>query len=177
MTTIKKLSEQFAGLSERIGGLITNIKKLQARTHAEVAIVGAAMIEEQLLRALLTKMRRLSRDMHKRLFDGYGPLSSFSGKIDVAYALHIITKEIYDDLTTIRRLRNKFAHSTSSVNFDSVEIRALFKQFRAFDDATTDYQAYYLIKLKDIDGHLDRVIGSGTSTIENHSPDVRQHDP
>jgi DNA-binding MltR family transcriptional regulator len=147
-------------LPEQIGGLVTNIRRLQARTHAEVAIVGAALVEEQVLRALLTKMRRLSGGMHKRLFDGYGPLSSFSGKVDVAYALQIITKETYDDLTTIRKLRNKFAHSTTPVNFDSIEIRTIFKQFNAFNDAPKDYQAYYLLKLIEIDGHLNHVIES-----------------
>lgn len=158
-------------IPEQIGELFTKSRRLQECTHAGVAIVGAAIIEEQILRALLTKMRPLSREMDKGLFDGYGPLSSFSGKIDMAYALQIITKETYNDLTTIRRLRNKFAHSMSLLNFNSVEIRALFKQFSAFDDATRDYQAYYLLKLKEIDVHLDHVIKSGTSTMDKHSLD------
>jgi DNA-binding MltR family transcriptional regulator len=170
-TTIPDPVSAAVSLAEQICELLTKIRRLQARTHAEVAIVGAAIIEEKILRALLTKMRRLSGEMHKRLFDGYGPLSSFSGKIDVAYALQIITKEKYDDLTTIRKLRNKFAHSMSLVNFDSVEIRTLFKEFSAFDDATRDYQVYYLLKLKEIEAHLDHVIESGTSTMDKHSPD------
>lgn len=158
-------------IPEQIGELFTKSMRIQAHTHAGVAIVGAAIIEEQILRALLTKMRLLNGKMYKRLFDGYGPLSSFSGKIDMAYALQIITKETYDDLTTIRRLRNKFAHSMSLINFNSVEIRALFKKFSAFDDTTRDYQAYYLLKLKKIDVHLDHVIKSGTSTMDKHSLD------
>ena len=109
--------------------------------------------------------------MRKRLFDGYGPMSSLSGKIDMAYALKVITKKAYDDLTTIRRLRNKFAHSMALVNFDSAEIRALFKHFSTFDNATTDYQAYYLLKLEEIDTLLDRVIGNGPSPMDEQSSD------
>lgn len=109
--------------------------------------------------------------MRKRLFDGYGPMSSFSGKIDMAYALQIITKKAYDELTTIRRLRNKFAHSIALVSFDSDEIRALFKHFSAFESATKDYQAYYLLKLKEIDTFLDRVIEDGLSTRDEQPSD------
>ena len=46
-------------LSDQISNFFNSIRKLQARTHAEVGIVGAAIIEEQLLQALLAKMRTL----------------------------------------------------------------------------------------------------------------------
>lgn len=49
-----------SNLSEQIAELFAGIRRVQVRTHAEVALVGAAIIEEQILRALLTKMRPLS---------------------------------------------------------------------------------------------------------------------
>jgi DNA-binding MltR family transcriptional regulator len=103
-------------------------------------------------------MRPLSAEMKKRLFDGYGPLSSFSAKIDLSYALQIVPKDKYVDLVTIRKIRNQFAHSMSLVNFESPEIRATFKKFSNFDATATDYQRYYLRKLKEIDSHLDQTI-------------------
>jgi mannitol operon repressor len=145
-------------LSEQITELINNVRALQARTHAEIGIAGAVIIEEQLLRAILTKMRALSGEMKKRLFDGYGPLSSFSAKIDLSYALQIINKDQYDDLTVIRRIRNQFAHAMPLVNFDSPEIRAHFKSFNTVQTGETDYRAFYLRKLQEIDRHLDNAI-------------------
>jgi DNA-binding MltR family transcriptional regulator len=160
-----------SNLSEQITQLINNIRAVQARTPAEVGIVGAAIIEEQLLRALLTKMRPLSGEMKKRLFDGYGPLSSFSAKIDLSYALQIIDKDQYDDLTLIRRIRNQFAHSMSLVNFDNLEIRTHFKQFKTLQAGETDYRGFYLRKLQEIDRHLDNAIGEAdqSSSLQSSS--------
>src|SRR5205807_1537995 len=151
--------EAMNNLSEQITELISSIRALQARTHSEIGLVGAAIIEEQLLRALLTKMRPLSGEMKKRLFDGYGPLSSFAAKIDLSYALQIINKAQYDDLTVIRRIRNQFAHAMPLINFDSPEIRAHFKSFNTVQEGETDYRAFYLRKLQEIDRHLDNAIG------------------
>jgi DNA-binding MltR family transcriptional regulator len=158
-----------SNLSEQITELISNIRALQARTHAEVGIVGAAIIEEQLLRALLTKMRPLSGEMKKRLFDGYGPLSSFSAKIDLSYALRIINKDQYDDLTVVRRIRNQFGHSMSLVNFDKLEIREHFKHFKTLQTGETDYRAFYLRKLQEIDRHLDNAIGEADQSSNSES--------
>jgi DNA-binding MltR family transcriptional regulator len=147
-----------SNLSEQISDLIKNIRNLQARTHAEIGIVGAAMLEEQLLRALLTKMRPLNAKLKNKLFDGYGPLSSFSAKIDMSYALSTVTKEQHDDLNTVRKIRNDFAHSKSPVNFDSPQIRAHFKQFKTAEPNEADFRAFYLHKLGELDAHLERVI-------------------
>jgi hypothetical protein len=67
-----------------IRDFVPAVNRVRARTHAGVAIVAAAIIDEQLLRALLTKMRPLSAKLRKRLFEGYGPLSSFAAKIDLS---------------------------------------------------------------------------------------------
>jgi len=151
-------------LSEQVTELISSIRALQSRTHSEIGIVGAAIIEEQLLRALLTKMRPLSGEMKKRLFDGYGPLSSFAAKIDLSYALQIINKAQYDDLTVVRRIRNQFAHAMPLINFDSPEIRAHFKSFNTVQEGETDYRAFYLRKLQEIDKHLDNAIGEANES-------------
>jgi DNA-binding MltR family transcriptional regulator len=135
---------------------------IRKRTHAQTVIVGAAILEQTLLDALIAKMQPLSKTLKDRLFEGYGPLNSFSSKVDLSYALHIITKDIYDDLTTIRKIRNAFAHSVSLINFDSREIRALFKRFTTMPVGETDYSKYYMSKLVDIDRHLNDFIAATT---------------
>ena len=146
-----------SNLSEQFSALIGNIRK---RTHAQYAVIGAAIIEEQLFEMLLTKMRPLSRKMKERLFDGYGPLSTFSAKIDLSYALQILSKSNYDDLMVVRKIRNEFAHSIEFVNFDSPEIRAHFKHFTTIYADETDRQAYYLRRLKEIQSDLERTFNA-----------------
>ena len=51
------------------------------------------------------------------LFKGYGLLASFSGKIDVSYALGLLTSDMKSDLNLIRKIRNYFAHHPEYTNF------------------------------------------------------------
>ena len=94
---------------------------------AQVAIVGATGLDEALEGALLTKMRPLSRDMKDRLFDGYGPLANFAAKIDLAFALEIITKDLYDVLRTVNNVRVAFAHSKRVKTFNDPDVSGLLR--------------------------------------------------
>jgi DNA-binding MltR family transcriptional regulator len=53
---------------------------------------------------------------------GYGPLSSFRAKIDIAYALGAISQKTRTELSHIKGVRNKFAHSYRPINFESGSI-------------------------------------------------------
>jgi hypothetical protein len=63
----------------------------------------------------------------KRPFDGQGPLSTFSAKIDVAHAFEIIGDDEVSDFHAIRNIRNAFAHTTVPLHFDSPEIASRFQ--------------------------------------------------
>ena len=84
------------------------------RTHAGAVLLGAAIADQQLKNALLTKMRKLSRKLEKELFTGYGPLSSLSAKIALAYALGFIDNITRSRLTVARSLSG-FAPSISAM--------------------------------------------------------------
>jgi DNA-binding MltR family transcriptional regulator len=47
---------------------------------------------------------------------------SASARIRAAYCLGLITKDQYDDLNLIRRIRNKFAHRLHDLSFKDKEI-------------------------------------------------------
>ncbi|AYN96411.1 hypothetical protein EAW52_21855 [Pseudomonas sp. LTJR-52] len=87
-------------------------------------IVAAALLEDDLSEMLkdIIKRNGVSAKQIKEVFDLSGPLSSFSSKALICYAFGLITKDIFDDLGKIRKLRNKFAHSTDKVDFLSPEI-------------------------------------------------------
>jgi DNA-binding MltR family transcriptional regulator len=71
-------------------------------------------------------MRSLNKKDHARLFRGYGPLSSFAAKTDIAYAFKIIPKPMFDALNILRRLRNKIAHSAETVDLSHPRLKLFF---------------------------------------------------
>lgn len=82
----------------------------------------------------------------EELFEGYGPLSSFSARISVAYALGLITKDMRNDLNYIRKIRNHFAHHPSEVSFTLSPVRNFCSNFSTnkldrFDMAETFHKA------------------------------------
>jgi len=80
---------------------------------------------EQLIKNYLVK------DSPNELFKGYGPLSSFSAKIDMAFSLGLITKIERDELHRIRRIRNEFAHSLNhNLCFSESPIREHIKELK-----------------------------------------------
>ncbi len=87
-------------------------------------IVGATLLENELDEILNRVFSRshMSKKQLKDMFDLSGPLSSFSSKTLICYGFNLISKDIFDDLSKIRKLRNKFAHSHDAVDFLSKEI-------------------------------------------------------
>ena len=54
----------------------------------------------------------MSKTQYADLFGPMAPLGSFASKIRMAYALNVITRDVYRDLEKLRKLRNAFAHLT-----------------------------------------------------------------
>src|SRR5437762_2283167 len=92
---------------EHVDNIAAQLLALHRRTHAGTVIAPSAQIENVLEKLLLVHMRSLTKKEHTRLFRGYGPLSSFAAKTDMAYASKIIPKPMFDALDILRRLRNE----------------------------------------------------------------------
>lgn len=101
----------------------------QTTIHRAAAILGAAFIEYA-LKAAITKHLRFDlpkRDYEKMIidiFDDYdrAPLSSFSLKTRMAYALGIINRGALTNFDHLRRIRNHFAHNASEIEFGTTDI-------------------------------------------------------
>jgi hypothetical protein len=118
------------GLASAVTGLASAILNTHRHTHASVVMTTVAILEYQLERALKTTLHHLNASMNKRLFEGYGPLSTFAAKIDVAYVLNTISKDTYDELIKIKAIRNKMAHSRTSLSLDVDPMRPLFDKLK-----------------------------------------------
>jgi len=84
------------------------------------AILLGSMVEVTLEGAIKSLMRRdLKNKEQKEVFDGDAPLSTFSAKTKVGFALGIFGPEVNNDLYLIRTIRNEFAHSRRVMDFET----------------------------------------------------------
>lgn len=98
------------------------------------AILQASALETILEDALSRVMRPLSSDDKGRIFDGQGPLSTFSAKILLGYVLGVYGPKFRHDLDLIRELRNGFAHVRHALTFDIPQISAVCEHLQIPDD-------------------------------------------
>jgi len=103
--------------------LIKIALRLHKQTHTGTALLLSAMLEQFLVLIFENNMPHLSNRLKPKLFEGYGPLGSFSAKIDIAYALGFITALESRTLHAVRGIRNTFAHSSNlDMSFDHEDL-------------------------------------------------------
>lgn len=96
---------------------------LRAETDRGVALVCAAYLDEE-LRALLEKTFVNVPNIIGKLFEGTGPLATFSSRIDLAFAIGLLSGESHRALHLIRKIRNDFAHEHRERSFLDQDISA-----------------------------------------------------
>jgi DNA-binding MltR family transcriptional regulator len=97
------------------------------------AVVSVSIVQDWLAAVIKGRMRSLSSKLEERLFSGHGPLSTFSGMIDLGYAFELFDTKIYNDLRALKDIRNAFAHSTDALHFDSPELTKHFQKLTGWD--------------------------------------------
>ena len=113
---------------------------LSAESNRGMVLVAAAFIDhalELLLRARFSSSTRKSKKAIDPLFQGFGPLSTFSAKIKICFAIDLLQRWLFKDLEIIRKLRNSLAHSTAPARFDDPEIAGLTRILKGADYAVT----------------------------------------
>lgn len=78
-----------------------------------MVLIGTGFIEELLKQVLLAYLldNKVAVELVK---GGSAPLGTLSARINAAYVLGLVSEVEYDDLCTIRRIRNEFAHNIHS---------------------------------------------------------------
>jgi len=108
--------------------LVAWIEGANREGETTIVIVAVSTFEDWVAAALRTKMRDLPSKLEERLFEGYGPLSTFSGKIDVAYAFNLFGEKTYGDLRAAKDIRNAFAHTSDPLHCKSKVLAPLFQK-------------------------------------------------
>ena len=102
--------------------LLRQVEDEMEGSHRAAAIVGASFVEDHLVDVLKSKMVK-DENLTRRLFSPGGSHGDFAAKIDLGYLIGAYSREAYEELIIIRRVRNKFAHELELNNFERDDIR------------------------------------------------------
>jgi DNA-binding MltR family transcriptional regulator len=104
------------------------IESVGALSQSATVLVACAVLDTELERALKADMRPASKAIYSRLFNG--PLGTLSSKVDLAYLLGITTEDVHHNLSRIKEIRNKFAHTSVVLTLDSDIVQKYFKELK-----------------------------------------------
>lgn len=110
----KEREERKASVDKAILALVND-------SDRSVALVGAALIDAELALAILRftfPSQEAERTAQKALGVN-GAISSFSAKIDLGVMLGIYGNPVSEDLHTVRKIRNEFAHDLDAHDFSA----------------------------------------------------------
>lgn len=96
-------------------------RRLTPETDRGCALSVRAYLEHrlgQLLKVTLVQNKKL----HKDMFEGNGPLATFSARISVAYSIGLLTSDQLRDLNLIRTIANDFAHDPGGISFSDTGV-------------------------------------------------------
>lgn len=112
-------------------------------------LLWVANIEEALMRAILGWMREdLSREETMAMFHGEGPLSRFSSRIRIGYALKLFGPKSRHDLDLIREIRNQVAHSFRPFRFNIPVVKQACMTLLLPDDFASGFEERTLHKAR-----------------------------
>jgi DNA-binding MltR family transcriptional regulator len=118
----------------------------RVQQEALIVLTSAALLDRELMKLLLTRMRTLSDNRAKRIFEG--PLGRFAAKVDVAYAFELIDDELHQDLTVIRNIRNEFAHSVTDISFASPEVMNHMRGFKGWNTDVLNQFDFFNVRVQ-----------------------------
>jgi DNA-binding MltR family transcriptional regulator len=112
----------------------------EGESDRAAALLAASFLDEQLKQALESVLVDDSK-LIKKLFEGYGPLSGFSARIDIAYAMGYLPRIIHRELHLIREIRNHFAHHPDLTDFATQTVKDKCAELRIPKELVTDKSA------------------------------------
>ena len=113
------------GLQEKLKDWQSFHDELFKESDRACVVLSAAYLDES-LRVLLTNYFVDDNKAVKNFIGGpeslTAPLGSFASRITAAYCLGLIDKIQYNDLHTIRKIRNLFAHGLQGLSFEDPKV-------------------------------------------------------
>jgi hypothetical protein len=101
------------------------LEELKSQTDRGTAIIAAAVLDDVLSQLLTARLIKLTSDRHDSLFKR--TLSSFFSKIEMCFALGVLSNEARLALHLIRDVRNEFAHRIEQIKFDHPAVATMIQ--------------------------------------------------
>jgi DNA-binding MltR family transcriptional regulator len=102
-------------------------------------LMAITFLENILENALNIKFDgKLTKTEREQMFSGYGPLSTFSSKISIGYAVSLFTKEAKSDLNKMKSIRNEAAHRINEFSFSLAEVSQICSTLQLVDAPTKE---------------------------------------
>ncbi len=105
------------------GDVVALRLSLTPETDRGCALMATAYIDERLA-TLLKAYFVNDLKLMKELFAHSGPLGTFSSRIDVAYAVGLISSDLHREINLLRKIRNEFAHEHRVLTFESPAVKS-----------------------------------------------------
>jgi DNA-binding MltR family transcriptional regulator len=86
------------------------------------AIIAGAFLEDFLFEAISSWLVDDKKAL-KGIFEGTGPLATFSAKIEMAYLMGLMSKRSHSSAAAVRKIRNEFAHNMGPLRFETPLIK------------------------------------------------------
>jgi hypothetical protein len=123
------------------GEIVEVLEEMHAASDRALAIVGAALVDDQLSRALIEFLHP-HKSITEELFAHSGALGSFGTRAKLGLLIGLYGEMVYSDFKFVIKIRNEFAHSMSGNSFDRAPISDWCKNLRLAEryvaDGTSD---------------------------------------
>lgn len=117
------------GYQKQMDVLLSIQAELQKETDRGVAILAAAMLDEK-LKTILSNFLIQGVQSDALLKGSNAPIGTFSAKLNMAFAVGLISSDEYHDAEIIRRIRNDFAHKFDfAFSFENQSVAARCNNF------------------------------------------------
>lgn len=107
--------------------VIASVADLESESDRGAIMIAATQVEDMLEHRIVQMMPNAlaSNSLRKEIFEQDGPISSFSRKTTIAYALGIIDAPYRRLIEIVREMRNACAHSRKPISMQTPELRAI----------------------------------------------------
>jgi DNA-binding MltR family transcriptional regulator len=119
------------GIAESIIFVNEFRETLSKESDRGATLMAAAYIDDKLAELIKKYLIKDRKKILDSLFNFNGAVGTFSSRANLAYCLGLIPENIYDDINTLRNIRNVFAHESSFLTFESEKIKPLCHTFKS----------------------------------------------
>jgi hypothetical protein len=98
------------------------IIEIQTGPDRSMAIVAGAFVEDHLTTVLKSRFHH-DEKIVREMFNKSGPLASFGTKINLAFLTGLLSERACNDLRTILKIRNQFAHVLGVSTFEMQPVK------------------------------------------------------